>query len=129
MSSAAGNVEAINAVLRELPALHVALPYLGATLALALGVSLCCAGDGAGTGNGSSWAQWAFTTYVRLGRVRNVLCAPVDRALRRYPVAATCQVPFFKSIADVYAFVFGYRAHGTFVEVGAYDGESFSNTR
>jgi hypothetical protein len=130
MSTAAGNAAVINAALRELLALHAALPYLCTTLVLAAaGLWLCFGGDGAGTGNGSSLAQWAFTTYVRLGRLRNVLCAPVNRALRRYPVAATCQVPFFHSIGDVYAFVFGYRTHGTFVEVGAYDGESFSNTR
>ena len=28
----------------------------------------------------------------------------------------------------MYAFVFGYKENGTFVEIGAYDGESFSNT-
>jgi len=43
-------------------------------------------------------------------------------------LANTCQVPFFKSLSDVYTFVFGYLPDGLFVEVGAYDGESFSNT-
>lgn len=73
-------------------------------------------------------AQLLFSAYVRFGRLRNQVLGPCNRAAKRYPVPITCQVPFFKSIADIYSFVFGYREDLTFVEVGAYDGESFSNT-
>jgi hypothetical protein len=45
-----------------------------------------------------------------------------------YPVANTCQIPFWHNIGDLYSFVFGYKTDGCFVEIGAYDGESFSNT-
>lgn len=31
-------------------------------------------------------------------------------------------------LSSIYNFVFGYKTDGLFVEVGAYDGESFSNT-
>ena len=37
-----------------------------------------------------------------------------------------CQVP---GLADIYKKVFGYREHGCFVEVGAYNGVSWSDTR
>jgi hypothetical protein len=37
-------------------------------------------------------------------------------------------VPHVRDLHDVLSFVFGFRTHGLFVEVGAYDGESFSNT-
>lgn len=37
----------------------------------------------------------------------------------------SCQV---KNISQIYEKVFGYKCDGTFVEVGAYDGEEFSNT-
>lgn len=83
---------------------------------------------GAGAGNRVSVAQILFSCYVRAGRARNLLCSPCDRCRRRYPMAATCQIPFFNSLSDLYTFVFGYRTDGLFVEVGAYDGESFSNT-
>src|SRR5947209_8265810 len=36
-----------------------------------------------------------------------------------------CQIPM---LADIYMQHFGYKTNGTFVEVGAYDGESISNT-
>lgn len=85
-------------------------------------------GDKSGLGNGSSFGQFLFSLYVRLGRLRHALCRPVDRARQRYPVANTCQLPFFSNLGDLYTFVFGWKPKGTFVEVGAYDGESFSNT-
>lgn len=83
---------------------------------------------GGGVGTKPSAANTVFSLWVRLGRLRNLLCSPCDRACGRYPVANTCQVPFFKSLSDVYEFTFGYKKAGVFVEVGAYDGESFSNT-
>jgi hypothetical protein len=102
--------------------LVVALTLLIATLLLS---SLFVGG---GVGNKASTAQAAFSLWVRLGRLRNLLCSSCDRASARYPVANTCQVPFFRGLSDVYTFVFGYKKAGMFVEVGAYDGESFSNT-
>lgn len=42
-----------------------------------------------------------------------------------YSPPASCQIP---DLAGKYQTLFGYRTLGTFVEVGAYDGESFSNT-
>lgn len=42
-----------------------------------------------------------------------------------YNVAHTCQIPL---LVDIYAKHFQELPKGTFVEVGAYDGESFSNT-
>lgn len=42
-----------------------------------------------------------------------------------YPVSPTCQIP---NLANKFAKIFGRRPHGFFVEVGAYDGESYSNT-
>ena len=87
-----------------------------------------CSPSGAGMGNRSSFAQWVFSMYVRMGRLRNLTCSSCDRTRERYPLANTCQVPFFASLSDVYTFVFGYKPEGLFLEIGAYDGESFSNT-
>jgi FkbM family methyltransferase len=42
-----------------------------------------------------------------------------------YNVSDTCQIP---NLAFLHELVFGRRAAGTFVEVGAYDGYSYSNT-
>jgi hypothetical protein len=99
---------------------------LTALLATALLSSLLAGGSGAG--NGTSASQLLFSLFVRSGRLRNLLCSSCDRCSKRYPLANTCQVPFFASLSDVYSFVFGYKCEGLFVEVGAYDGESFSNT-
>lgn len=103
---------------------------IAGTAAALLGLALLAAltSSGAGAGNRLSFAQLLFGAYVRVGRVRNLLCAPCDRVRRVYPTANTCQIPFFKNLSDVYSFVFGYKPSGLFVEVGAYDGESFSNT-
>ena len=99
------------------------------SLFLAYSLSLVLLGGGGlGAGNRSTCGQCLFSAYIRLGRLRNLLCSSCDRWQRRYPTANTCQVPFFKSLSDVYTFVFGYECEGLFVEVGAYDGESFSNT-
>jgi FkbM family methyltransferase len=43
----------------------------------------------------------------------------------RYVPHHSCQIP---GLAEIYLRVFGYRTNGTFVEVGAYDGETVSNT-
>lgn len=91
-------------------------------------VFLCGLLGGSGQGNKGSFQQFLFSRYTGCGRLRNWVCRPCDRARGRYPLANTCQVPFFTSLSDVYTFVFGYKAGGLFVEVGAYDGESFSNT-
>jgi FkbM family methyltransferase len=42
-----------------------------------------------------------------------------------YSPSASCQIP---ELADLYRLFLGERAHGLFVEVGAYDGVSFSNS-
>jgi hypothetical protein len=96
-------------------------------LATCLALLLLGAGGGGG-GNRSTLGQALFGAYLRVGRLRNLLCSSCDRCARHYPTANTCQVPFFKGLSDVYTFVFGYKCEGLFVEVGAYDGESFSNT-
>lgn len=51
--------------------------------------------------------------------------ADLSRAERIYPPSPTCQIP---NLAFIYDMIFGERADGTFVEVGAFDGYSFSNT-
>jgi FkbM family methyltransferase len=105
--------------------------FLAVGLALLFLVPMCfmlCSGRGSGVGNTSTFGQSGFSLYVRAGRIRNLLCSPCDRVRQRYPLANTCQVPFLSSLSDVYTFVFGYKTDGLFLEVGAYDGESFSNT-
>jgi FkbM family methyltransferase len=42
-----------------------------------------------------------------------------------YQVSASCQI---KNLGKIYHEIFGYPSKGLFVEVGAYDGESYSNT-
>jgi FkbM family methyltransferase len=60
-----------------------------------------------------------FLRRPRLGRVR-------FRRPTEYRFPSTCQVP---GLADRYRQLFGpLKTDGRFVEVGAYDGESFSNT-
>jgi FkbM family methyltransferase len=60
-----------------------------------------------------------FLRRPRLGRVR-------FRRPTEYLFPSTCQIP---GLADHYRQLFGpLKTDGTFVEVGAYDGESFSNT-
>lgn len=51
--------------------------------------------------------------------------APLTPAERHYPQSPTCQIP---NLAFIYELIFGLRRDGTFVEVGAFDGYSFSNT-
>lgn len=46
-------------------------------------------------------------------------------ASRYYTASATCQIP---NLGGKWQALFGERGQGTFVEVGAYDGESYSNT-
>jgi len=43
----------------------------------------------------------------------------------KYKLKKDCQIP---GLAKIYLERFGYRRHGTFVEIGAYDGDSYSNT-
>jgi FkbM family methyltransferase len=42
-----------------------------------------------------------------------------------YPLSATCQI---QHLGRLYEAVFGRRTDGTFVEIGAFDGERYSNT-
>jgi FkbM family methyltransferase len=42
-----------------------------------------------------------------------------------YQPSATCQIP---RLGEFYEAIFGQRADGTFVEVGAFDGDTYSNT-
>jgi FkbM family methyltransferase len=48
-----------------------------------------------------------------------------ERMMPVYLPPPSCQIP---RLDEIYHQVFGTRAYGTFVEVGAHDGESFSNT-
>lgn len=42
-----------------------------------------------------------------------------------YPISNSCQI---QNLDLIYSRYFGYPSNGTFIEVGAFDGESFSNT-
>ena len=42
-----------------------------------------------------------------------------------YKPVDSCQIP---GLAGIYAGVFGLKNNGTFVEIGAYDGKTYSNT-
>lgn len=44
---------------------------------------------------------------------------------RRYKPYSDCQI---KCLDDIYTDLFEYKTHGFFVEIGAFDGQSFSNT-
>ncbi len=49
----------------------------------------------------------------------------LDRSHEFYHPPVSCQIP---DIGAIYEVIFGTKADGTFVEVGAYDGETYSNT-
>jgi len=103
------------------------------TIILIILISLCLSicsptSNSLGAGNRTSCAQRLFTCWVRYGRIRNLCCSPCDRSRKYYPIANTCQIPFFTNLSQIYNFVFGYKTNGLFIEIGAYDGESFSNT-
>ena len=53
--------------------------------------------------------------------IRNII-SPVRN---NYVIPVSCQV---KSLDKIYKKYFGFPSKGFFIEVGAYDGESFSNT-
>jgi hypothetical protein len=44
-----------------------------------------------------------------------------------YTVVPTCQIDH-EYLNELYLKIFGYRSDGYFVEIGAYDGKTFSNT-
>jgi len=76
----------------------------------------------------SSLGQLLFSFVIALSRVRNVLFFHIDRLRGVYQYPSSCQIPHVHNLHDVLHFIFGYKKTGLFVEVGAYDGESFSNT-
>lgn len=91
------------------------------TLALGTVVVFAVFDTDAGAGSKRTLWQRAFGMFVACGRLRNLICSPCDRARGRYPIANTCQIPFFKDLSDVYNFVFGYKTAGLAVEVGAFE--------
>ncbi len=95
----------------------------GLLVLLAAATAMLFSNATAGLGNQATLAQKAFAIYTRFGRLKNWLCC--TRAFGKYPMANTCQIPWFKSLSDIYKFVFGdnIKDDGVFVEVGAYDGE------
>jgi hypothetical protein len=76
----------------------------------------------------SSIGQLFFSLVIALSRVRNVFFFHIDRLRGVYQYPSSCQIPHVHNLHDVLHFIFGYKTNGLFVEVGAYDGESFSNT-
>ena len=76
----------------------------------------------------SSLGQLLFSFVIALSRVRNVLLFHIDRLRGVYQYPSSCQIPHVHNLHDVLHFIFGYKKTGLFIEVGAYDGESFSNT-
>lgn len=81
----------------------------------------------AGAGH-SSLGQSIFSLMIALSRARNFLFFHFDRLRGIYQYPSSCQIPHVHNLHDVLHFIFGYKTSGLFVEVGAYDGESFSNT-
>lgn len=102
--------------------------WVVAVAVVVLSLALACLGGSAGVGQRRTCANSAFGCYMRFNRCQASLCAPCARLGKRYPLDATCQIPHFKNLSDIYVYIFGYKTDGLFVEVGAYDGESFSNT-
>ena len=69
-----------------------------------------------------------LNAYFTACRWYTAAARPCNLARKRYPIASSCQIPHFKNLGDLYLYVFGFKTDGVFVEVGAYDGDSFSNT-
>ena len=65
--------------------------------------------------------SWRAMSATGTGAVRKAQA----RLMGQSPVSATCQIA---GIRQIYADLGLNAAKGTFVEVGAYDGETFSNT-
>jgi FkbM family methyltransferase len=64
-------------------------------------------------------------TVERTGFELRRVVPPTRRSASFYVTSPTCQIP---ELATLYELFFGQRSDGFFVEVGAYDGESFSNS-
>jgi len=96
--------------------------FLGSAFAI---VSAFAGASGLGH---SLLGQLLFSFVIALSRVRNVLFFHIDRLRGVYQYPSSCQIPHVHNLHDVLHFIFGYKKTGLFVEVGAYDGESFSNT-
>jgi hypothetical protein len=95
---------------------------VGVVLAILLALLVTESVSAGGLGPG----LWRTVLFV--GRTRLALVLPCSRACKRFVDPPTCQIPMFHSLSDVYRFLWGYSEVGTFVEVGGFDGQSFSNT-
>ena len=98
--------------LHQLGAMAVDASVVAAACAAVFAALCACVAaldTGAGAGTGFTLAQWLFSVYARVGRLRNAACAPCARAARVYPASNTCQIPHFASLSDIYKFVFGYK--------------------
>jgi len=51
----------------------------------------------------------------------------MNNKMNNYKFPSSCQIPI-SDLNNIYLQHFGYKTNGSFVEVGAYDGESYSNT-
>jgi FkbM family methyltransferase len=71
--------------------------------------------------------RYAHSVLARSGfEVRRVGTKRPDKPTPPfYEVSPSCQIP---SLSGIYEFYLGRREHGMFIEVGAFDGFSFSNT-
>ncbi len=73
----------------------------------------------------SNRAKRMINRILSLGGLQLSRIQQPGRRTGYYPVAPTCQIPY---LSTIYEEIFGTRTSGFFVEIGAYDGESFSNT-
>jgi hypothetical protein len=110
-------VEVWQTLLSQPSAPSTVLITIGAATLMTVAICFAAFSNPSGVGNAATFTQKLFGCYVRVGRVRNLLCSPCDRARKVYPMANTCQVPHFRSLSDIYNFVFGYKSDGLFVEV------------
>ena len=122
MSSSSPLLLHINQFLLETP------PWIFAVLIGSGFFTLVSAFAGSSGVGHSSLGQLLFSFVIALSRVRNVLLFHIDRLRGVYQYPSSCQIPHVHNLHDVLHFIFGYKKTGLFIEVGAYDGESFSNT-
>jgi hypothetical protein len=102
-----------------------AAAYVGAAVVLGVALlSLAAACVRSGGQVGPAVLDWVLSVLRGIVWVQQ----PLYELQHQYPVSLTCQIPKFKSLSEIYGFAWGWKRDGVFVEVGAYDGESFSNT-